>query len=422
MRISDLSSPTLSFETIRACRLCASSDLEQIVDLGDQPLANALLVDPDQAEGAAPLVLVRCRTCSAIQLSVTVDPAVLFRDYVWVTGTSASTIEHCRWLADQVLERAQGNSINALEMASNDGTFLRELQALGVAVLGVDPARNLAGFASEQGVETLPEFFDMTLAKEVRATRGPHAIVIARNVLSHVPDPRGSVLALAECMAPDGIAVIEFHRADTIASELHYDSIYHEHTMFHTLKTMTAILLGAGLTPFDVLPSPVSGGSWVLFAAQESANLKPTDRWNEAWEAEETSGVWGSSVWQEFAIRVGDHRQTLAREVTERSDAGQVVVAYGASARSSTVLNACGLSNEHIKSIADGNVRKQGLFTPGTRIPIEAPATTMARKPDVVLLLAFNFRSEIEEMLRIQGWQGELIHAFPERVEIVGFR
>lgn len=422
MRISDLSSPTLSFETIRACRLCTSSDLEQIVDLGDQPLANALLVDPDQAEGAAPLVLVRCRTCSAIQLSVTVDPAVLFRDYVWVTGTSASTIEHCRWLADRVLERTQGNSLNALEMASNDGTFLSELQDRGVAVLGVDPARNLAGFATEHGVETLPEFFDMTLARELRATRGPQAIVIARNVLSHVPDPRGSVLALAECMGPVGIAVIEFHRADTIASELHYDSIYHEHTMFHTLKTMTAILLDAGLTPFDVLASPISGGSWVLFAAQSSANLGPTDRWIEAWRDEEMSGVWESSVWQEFAIRVGDHRQTLAREVTERSDAGQVVVAYGASARSSTVLNACGLSNEHIKSIADGNVRKQGLFTPRTRIPIEAPATTMARKPDVVLLLAFNFRSEIEEMLRIQGWQGVLIHAFPEHVEIEEFR
>ncbi len=392
------------------------------MDLGDQPLANALLVDPDQAEGAAPLVLVRCRTCSAIQLSVTVDPAVLFRDYVWVTGTSASTIEHCRWLADRVLERTQGNSLNALEMASNDGTFLSELQDRGVAVLGVDPARNLAGFATEHGVETLPEFFDMTLARELRATRGPQAIVIARNVLSHVPDPRGSVLALAECMGPVGIAVIEFHRADTIASELHYDSIYHEHTMFHTLKTMTAILLDAGLTPFDVLASPISGGSWVLFAAQSSANLGPTDRWIEAWRDEEMSGVWESSVWQEFAIRVGDHRQTLAREVTERSDAGQVVVAYGASARSSTVLNACGLSNEHIKSIADGNVRKQGLFTPRTRIPIEAPATTMARKPDVVLLLAFNFRSEIEEMLRIQGWQGVLIHAFPEHVEIEEFR
>lgn len=199
-----MSSPTLSFETIQSCRLCASSDLEQIVDLGDQPLANALLVDPDQAEGAAPLVLVRCMTCSAIQLRVTVDPAVLFRDYVWVTGTSASTIDHCRWLADRVLERAQGNSINALEMASNDGTFLRELQARGVAVLGVDPARNLAGFATEQGVETLPEFFDMTLARELRATRGPQAIVIARNVLSHVPDPRGSALALAECMGQMG--------------------------------------------------------------------------------------------------------------------------------------------------------------------------------------------------------------------------
>ena len=159
----------------------------------------------------------------------------------------------------------------------------------------------------------------------------------------------------------------------------------------------------------------------MIFAAQTSATRTPTSRWREAWQAEAESGVWASSSWHEFSSRVADHRSTLQRVVNERSEKGEMVVAYGASARSSTVLNACGLSQRQIASIADGNERKQGLFTPGTRIPIEAPSVTMARNPDVVLLLAFNFRAEIEESLRDQGWSGTVIHAFPEHVETVEF-
>jgi len=392
-----------------------------VVDLGEQPLANALLGQQDQLEGVAPLVLVRCRSCSAIQLSVTVEPSAMFRDYLWVTGTSVSSIEHCRWLAEQILHRTQGNAVSVLEMASNDGTLLRELQTRGADVLGVDPARNLAEIATDQGIETLPEYFEVPFAENLRAARGPFDVVIARNVLSHVPDPAVAVKALAVSLDMKGICVIEFHRADVIAHELHYDSIYHEHTMYHTLRSMNCIVEDAGLVSFDVLPSPISGGSWVLFAAPAGAGVAQTSRWARAWADEEASGVWTSSLWQEFASRVTEHRKALALEVTSRVDSGQVVVAYGASARSSTVLNACGLSSRHIASIADGNVRKQGLFSPGTRIPIEIPTAALLRNPDAVLLLAFNFREEIEQFLRTQEWSGDLINAFPSRVEVVKF-
>jgi len=341
---------------------------------------------------------------------------------LWVTGTSVSSVEHCGWLAEQILERTESETVSVLEMASNDGTLLRELRTRGARVLGVDPARNLAEFATEQGIETLPEFFDVLLAETLRSERGPFDVVIARNVLSHVPDPAGAVKALAASLDATGVCVIEFHRADVIASELHYDSIYHEHTMYHTLCSMASIVEAAGLKPFDVLPSPISGGSWILFAAPAGAGLTTTSRWAKAWAAEEASGVWTSALWQDFASRVAKHRETLAREVTSRAEAGQVVVAYGASARSSTVLNACGLSSKQVASIADGNDRKQGLFSPGTRIPIEVPASALQRQPDAVLLLAFNFREEIEQFLRAQGWRGDLINVFPLRVEVVKFK
>jgi SAM-dependent methyltransferase len=421
VRTYALSNLAFAYQTITACRLCSSSDLEQVVDLGEQPLANALLRKQDQLEGVAPLVLMRCCSCFAIQLSVTVEPSAMFRDYLWVTGTSVSSIEHCAWLAEQILQRTEGNAVSVLEVASNDGTLLRELQNRGADVLGVDPARNLAEIATDQGIETLPEFFEVSFAENLRAARGSFDVVIARNVLSHVPDPAGAVKALAVSLGKKGVCVIEFHRADVIANELHYDSIYHEHTMYHTLRSMSGIVEKAGLVPFDVLPSPISGGSWVLFAAPAGAGVAPTGRWAKAWADEETSGVWTSALWQGFASRVTEHREALTREVTSRAEAGQVVVAYGASARSSTVLNACGLSSRQVASIADGNDRKQGLFSPGTRIPIEDPATALGRQPDAVLLLAFNFRDEIEQFLRTQGWSGDLINAFPLRVEVVEF-
>ena len=345
----------------------------------------------------------------------------MFRDYLWVTGTSVSSIEHCGWLAEQILQRAEGDAVSVLEMASNDGTLLRELQTRGADVLGVDPARNLAEIATDQGIKTLPEFFDVPFAENLRAARGAFDVVIARNVLSHVPDPAGAVRALAVSLDRTGVCVIEFHRADVIANELHYDSIYHEHTLYHTLRSMASIVEGAGLIPFDVLPSLISGGSWVLFAAPAETRVVPTSRWAKAWADEEASGVWTSALWQDFASRVAEHREALAREVDRRAEAGEVVVAYGASARSSTVLNACGLSSRQVASIADGNDRKQGLFSPGTRIPIEVPATALQRQPDAVLLLAFNFREEIEHFLRAQGWRGDLINVFPLSVEVVEF-
>ena len=417
-----MSNSTLTYETIIACRLCSSPDLEEVVDLGLQPLANALLSQLGQEEGVAPLVLVRCKSCSAIQLNVTVEPSVMFRDYLWVTGTSDSTVEHCSWLADQILDRAGSASINVLEMASNDGTLLSEFKTRGARVLGVDPARNLAKFATDQGMETLPDFFDVPFAETLRSERGPFDVVIARNVISHVPDPAGSVRALATSVNSNGVCVIEFHRADVILKELHYDSIYHEHTMYHTLRSMASIVQNAEMMPFDVLPSPISGGSWVLFAAPAEAGQAPTKRWRDAWAAEEESGVCTGALWQDFATRVAKHREILTREVTHRSEASQVVVAYGASARSSTVLNACGLSPRQLASIADGNKRKQGMFSPGTRIPIEAPEVALQRQPDAVLLLAFNFREEIEQLLRSQKWCGDLIHVFPEAVEVVNFK
>jgi SAM-dependent methyltransferase len=421
VRTYALSNPTFEYQTITECRLCSSSELEHVVDLGEQPLANALLTKQDQLEGVAPLVLVRCCSCSAIQLSVTVEPSAMFRDYLWVTGTSASSIEHCAWLTEQIFQRTEGDARRVLEMASNDGTLLKEFQTRGANVLGVDPAHNLAEIATDEGIETLPEFFDVPFAENLRALRGPFDIVIARNVLSHVPDPAGAVKALAVSLDKTGVCVIEFHRADVIANELHYDSIYHEHTMYHTLRSMASIVEDAGLTPFDVLPSPISGGSWVLFAAPAGAGVAPTNRWGDAWAAEQESGVWTSALWQDFASRVAEHRETLAREITSRADGGQVVVAYGASARSSTVLNACGLSSRQVASIADGNDRKQGLFSPGTRIPIEVPVTALERQPDAVLLLAFNFREEIEQFLRAQEWRGDLINVFPLRVEVAEF-
>ena len=276
MEISALSADPL-YRTIDSCRLCGSESLTDILDLGTQPLANSLVDHLDGPETMIPREMVYCRECGLAQLSVDVDPAVLFRDYVWVTGTSASTRAYCEGLADWIMDRVAVESPRVFEMASNDGTLLRTLAERGAAVLGIDPAVNLATEATANGIETIPDFLTAETAERIEATRGKFDIVIARNVMSHVPDPLGAIRGLSILTADEGLVLIEFHSARTILDELHYDSIYHEHTMYHSLQTMRRLMVTAGLQAFDVRRSPIRGGSWALLTRMTA--VAPPTAW-----------------------------------------------------------------------------------------------------------------------------------------------
>ena len=413
----------LTFEEIIICRVCNSNDLVLVIDLGEQPLANALITEPSIPEVTAPLQLVRCQNCAAIQLSINVDPETLFSTYLWVTGTSQTSIAHCAWLANEISNLLEDNQDSILEIASNDGTLLKEFQKLGKQVLGVDPAKNIAEIAETQGVKTLPLFFTADSAVQIVKNEGLNDAVIARNVFSHIPDPLGVLIGMANCLDKNGIGIIEFHRADVIMSELHYDSIYHEHTLYQSIDSMCRLANNAGLEPFDIKPSPISGGSWILFLNHKSHTRSKTQKLKDAIKAEITSGVLTAECWNDFALKVENHRSKLTLEVSKRYKQGKKIIAYGASARSSTILNATSISAKEIMCIADNSALKQDNFSPGKNIEIKSVTEALRLNPDVILLLAFNFRKEIEYSLRNDfNWTGELIVPFPGDIECVEFK
>lgn len=397
---------------IKCCRICDSRDIETVLDLGNQPFANSLRREASDAIDAAPLVLCRCRNCGTIQLTETASPEVLFSEYVWVTGTSRGARDYSAQFCKHLVSRSRPGELFVVEVASNDGTFLRRFQERGDRVLGVDPAKNITAMAEEAGVPTIAAFFDLVVADRIVAERGHADIAIARNVIPHVANANGVVAGTARCLAADGVGAIEFHRADIILDELHYDSIYHEHLFYHSLASLNMLLARHGLLPFDVTESPISGGSLVVYF---SKTQRPHSSALEAMLAREARlGIAEAVPWQAFAVRVAKHRDHLRSLVDSKVKAGKRIIGYGASARSSTMLNYCGIDHRQLLAIADGNPLKHGLLTPGTDIQILAPAEAFALKPDVVLLLAWNFKDEIlAEMATKLGWHGEVIVPLP---------
>ena len=395
------------------CRVCGSHSLRPVLDLGNQPLANRLEERPYAPEPRIPLVICRCETCGTIQLTETVLPEILFRKYVWVTGTSGVAQKYSQLFCERVSKRAGHGPRFVIEVASNDGTFLLPFAAQGDRVLGVDPAGNIAALARGRGIPTEADFFGLQLARSLVSQYGSADVVFARNVIPHVADAQDVVAGMAECLKPSGIGVVEFHRGDIILKELHYDSIYHEHLCYHTLESMTRLLKGCGLHPFDVENSPISGGSFVVYASKKK--IAPSKNLLEQKALEADLGVGGVPAWDHFARQVVRHRDLLRNLVLDFKAKGLHLAGYGASARSSTLLNYCGLTRDHLDAIADRAELKHGKFAPGTGIPILPPRDVLARNPDVLLLLAWNFREEILRQLREEfHWRGQIILPLPE--------
>ena len=404
--------------TIDRCRVCESDAIPPVLDLGHQPLANSLRRDRSQGLPTFPLVICRCDDCGTIQLTETVAPQILFTQYVWVTGTSAGARTYSGVFCDRMLARSRTGRLSVIEVASNDGTFLRRFAERGHRVLGVDPAQNIAAIAEEAGVPTVVEFFGLDVARRIVARDGEADLVFARNVIPHVANANDVIAGIAHCLRADGTGAIEFHRADVILEELHYDSIYHEHLFYHSLHTIERLLDRSGLIGFDVDVSPISGGSLVVYFSKLRRERSAA---YEAMAARERAlGVGCAEPWQQFADRSRRHATMLGELVKSRRASGKRLVGYGASARSSTLLNFCGIDSTHLDVIADGAPLKHHTFTPGTDIPVVPPAEAFAIKPDVVLLLGWNFRDEILDRIRADhGWHGEVIVPLPGEPVVV---
>ena len=411
-------SDEIIFHSITACRICNSTQLDSVLDLGLQPPANSLYAPSGTSPSSIPLEIFRCNDCSTIQLGINIDPHYLFSDYLWVTGTSRAAIEYAlrfaAWGNDLYSATEHSNLI--VEIASNDGTFLREFQKLGWNVLGVDPAANICETANERGIPTWCDFFDISIAEKILA-RGPAPdLVVARNVIPHVQNIHGVIEGMAKLISGGGVGIIEFHKSSLLLDQLHYDYIYHEHLFYFSLKTMSVLLKMHGMTIFDLRESPISGGSWVVYFSVDQ--LSRSDRLAAELDKEERLGIDELGRWKAFAHKVHAHKQEMISALAKYD---KPVLAYGASARSSTLINFCGFSRRDISQVVDKNRMKAGLICPGSDLPVvsfDESIPLMDYHP-VIFLLAWNFRDEIINDLRTLGYKGEFIVPLPGQVSII---
>jgi SAM-dependent methyltransferase len=404
---------TLMNQLINDCRVCGSHQIKSFFHLGNQPYANALLKQAGQIEKKYPLSLNWCEDCNLVQLNYTADPKSLFSQYVWVTATSSTAREYSQVFCENAIKKCVKNKISyILEIASNDGTFLKPFLKKGYQVLGIDPAENIVDIANSNGITTECAFFGEKIAENIINEKGYPGIVFARNVLPHVANLHDFVKGIKKCMKEDTLLILEVHYAKNILEELHYDSIYHEHLCYFTCKTLEKLLNLYELYAFDSIRSPISGGSLVLYIRNtripKEKNLVLLE------EREEMDDINSYSKWERFAILSQSHRKLLLKLIDEAINYGKHVVGYGASARSATLLNFCNINSARISAIADQNPLKQGLFAPGSQIPILSVDEVMSQNPAVMVILAWNFLSEIRNVLMNKyGFKGEIIIPLP---------
>ena len=404
---------------ISACRICSSNKIREFLDLGDQPLANSLLDSPKDDDPAYPLSLSWCPECNLVQLNHTADPEELFSEYVWVTGTSKTAHEHAKNFYNEIAKRVPGLKKGyALEAASNDGTFLKPFLDNGMKVLGVDPAKNIVEIAVKNGIPSKAAFFGEDTAKEIVKEKGPAKVVFARNVVPHVANLHDFIEGMAASVDDNGLVVIEAHYAKKIFDELHYDSIYHEHLCYFTLKSMEFLLKKHGLHVVDITTSPISGGSLVYYIKKSKNDESPVVQ--KYRDTEKKAKLNELESWQEFAKRTIAHKKALLTILNKAVSGGKSIVGYGASARSSTLLNFCGIGTKYLPVIADKAPLKHDKYTAGTHIPIKSPEEAMKKEPDYVFILAWNFRDEIINYLKKDfGYNGKFIIPLPNNPEII---
>lgn len=383
-------------ESTSPCRLCNYANLEPVLSLGCTPLADALL-DAEQLsvpEPRFPLDVFFCPNCSLMQIENTVPPEILFcRNYPYYSSFSDVWVRHCRENAERLIESRQLNSSShVFELASNDGYMLRNFVRRGIPVLGIDPAQGPARVAEEEGVPTLCDFFSQSVAEQLLAQGRRADIIIANNVLAHVPDLHGFVEGIRLLLKQDGVAVIEVPYVKDLVDHCEFDTIYHEHCYYFSVSALDHLFRAHALFINDVAHFPIHGGSLRLFV-EPKENVHESARTLLAEEAQQ--GVTGIEYYHNFAIRVRCIRQTLRELLTRLKDGGKRIAAYGAAAKGSTLINYFDIGTEFLDFVVDRNTHKQGLYMPGKHLPILAPEKLLERKPDYTLLLCWNLSQEI---------------------------
>jgi novobiocin biosynthesis protein NovU/D-mycarose 3-C-methyltransferase len=401
--------------TRTTCRICDSAALDTFLDLGATPLANAL-VPPEHAadvEARYPLAIARCRRCGLVQLTVVVDPAVMFGNYLYASSASAPLLSHFDQYAGEVAERFASSGSFVAEIGSNDGVLLRPLARRGVRVLGIEPATNIAATANASGLRTWNDFFSADVARRARAELGAAKAVLANNVLAHIDDLSDVLAGLDALLDADGVFVAEVPYLRDLIEHVEYDTIYHEHLSYFSLSPLDRLFERIGMELFDVHHLPIHGGSVRIFAGRHGAHPK-TAELGAMRDAESRAGLGEPATYRAFADRVVESRAALRELIRRERQAGRRIAGLGATAKGNTLLNYCALGPAEIAYIGDSTPIKQGLLTPGMHIPVVAEELLKSDRPDRILLLAWNYADAIVPRYRdYLETGGRFIHPIP---------
>ncbi|MFH1765278.1 MAG: class I SAM-dependent methyltransferase [Gemmatimonadota bacterium] len=406
-------------ETPARCRFCQHPLRNTFVDLGKSPLCESYLKreELNQMEPFFPLRVWVCESCLLVQLEQYVGSETIFRDYAYFSSYSDSWLAHAQAYADLAVERFELDSNSyVVEIGSNDGYLLKNFVERGIPCLGVDPARNVAAAAEKKGVPTLTEFFGRELGQRL-ATEGPRpSLLIGNNVLAQVPDLNDFVAGVATLLAPEGVATFEFPHLLRLVEQTQFDTIYHEHFSYFSLLSARTVFSRHGLLVFDVDEIPTHGGSLRIYVRHAQDGSKPVQgKVAELVSREEREGLRDMGYYGSFCVKVEAVKRRLLRFLIDAKEEGKSVVGYGAPGKGNTLLNYCGIRTDLLAYTVDRNPFKQGMFTPGTHIPIFHPDHVGKTRPDYLLILPWNLKEEImNQMAHIRDWGARFVIPVPD--------
>ena len=400
-----------------ACRFCGAPLANSVIDLGVTPSANAYVRRDELRRGEAflPLHALVCDGCFLVQIEPHQTPEQLFADYAYFSSYSSTWLKHAeRYCEDMVARFGLGPRHLAVEVASNDGYLLQFFRRRGLNVLGVEPGANVARSAIQKGIPTIVRFFGRDTARRLQRDGSAADLLIGNNVLAHVPDLNDFVAGLKIALKPTGVLTMEFPHLLRLIADAQFDTIYHEHFSYFSFLTAEAVFAAHGIRLFDVDELPTHGGSLRIYGCHAEADRPTTPAVERLRETERAAGLRRLDTYRAFADRAATIKRRLLAFLIAARDGGKRVAGYGAPAKGNTMLNYCGIRTDMVEFTVDRNPHKQGLYLPGSRIPIFHPDRIREARPDFVLILPWNLKDEIMgEMACIRDWGGRFVTAVP---------
>jgi predicted TPR repeat methyltransferase len=404
------------------CRLCHAPLTATFVDLGMSPLCESFLTADriDQMEPFFPLHVLVCGKCFLVQLQEYVKPEHIFTEYAYFSSYSTSWVEHARRYCEMIRERlALERTSQVFEIASNDGYLLQHFLPFGVPVTGIEPATNVADVARRKNIPTLVEFFGLDLARRLRSEGRRADLIIGNNVLAQVPNLNDFTAGMAHLLAPMGVITLEFPHLERLIDENQFDTIYHEHFSYFSLLTIDRLAGRHGLKIFDVEHLPTHGGSLRAYLCRVDAAFAISRSVSNLLEHERKIGLEDIGSYSRFSDRVHDTKRDLLSFLIQCKDQGAKVCGYGAPGKGNTLLNYCGIGTDFLDFTVDRNPYKHGRFTPGMHIPVRPVSAVEEARPDYLLILPWNLKSEIVMQMRhVSAWGCKFVVPIPN-VEVI---